>query len=298
MPEEHYDFTPQSRLMQADEIETLARIFVNNGINKIRLTGGEPLIRKDAKDIILRLSKLPVKLALTTNGTRLHDYINLLQEAGISSLNISLDTLNADTFMLLTRRDQFAQVKANIDLALSKGFDVKINMVVMKTLNEREINNFVEWTKDAPLHVRFIEFMPFSGNRWTSNKVVTLHEILNIIKEKYEINTLPQKVHDTAKLFSVKNYKGDFGIISTMSAPFCSGCNRIRLTADGKIKNCLFSEEEIDLLSALRKGDDVSELIHKNINSKAKELGGQFTADINNINAKNIHNRSMITIGG
>lgn len=295
MPEEHYQFTPASRLMQAHEIETLAKIFVANGIKKIRLTGGEPLVRKDAKDIIQRLSKLPVKLALTTNATRLHEFIDVLH---FLSLNISLDTLRAGTFFKLTRRDLFEQVMKNIRLMMERGFSVKVNMVVMKGVNDHEINDFIEWTKTEPIQVRFIEFMPFKGNHWANDKVFTLKEILNTIQSKYDVVRLHDDVHDTSKKYSVPGHKGNFAIISTMSVPFCEGCNRIRLTADGKIKNCLFSKDEIDLLSALRNGEDVLPLIHQNIRAKEKELGGQFTADITKVNVESIHNRNMIAIGG
>jgi cyclic pyranopterin phosphate synthase len=298
MPEQDYDFTPPDKLMQLDEIITLGKIFVSNGVNKIRLTGGEPLVRKDAKQIIEALSKLPVTLTLTTNATRLHDFADVLQEAKVKSLNISLDTLQADKFLLLTRRDSFNRVKSNIDLMIDRGFHVKVNAVVMKGLNDNELNDFVEWTKDIPVHVRFIEFMPFSGNHWTSNKVFTLDDILHVIKEKYEILALENDSHDTAKSFRVPGHKGSLAVISTMSAPFCSGCNRIRLTADGKMKNCLFSRQETDLLTPLRRGEDVLPLIMQNMSKKEKELGGQFTKDFAHIHAEQIDNRSMITIGG
>ena len=210
MPEEDYEFTPAGRLMQAGEIEALAKIFVSLGVNKIRLTGGEPLVRKDAGQIIIALSKLPVKLAITTNGTRLHEYIDILEKAGIHSLNISLDTLQPEKFQLITRRDQFKQVYENIRLLVNKNFHVKINVVVMKGLNDGEINDFIEWTRDTPVHVRFIEFMPFSGNRWTSNKVVTLQQILEVIEGKYVITHLQREEHDTAKKFMVAGHAGTF----------------------------------------------------------------------------------------
>ena len=298
MPEEDYEFTPASGLMQADEIEALARIFVDLGVNKIRLTGGEPLVRKDAKDIIIALSKLPVKLTLTTNATRLHEFADVLEQANIRSLNISLDTLQSEKFQLVTRRDQFQLVYDNIHLLMSKGFHVKVNMVVMKGLNENEINDFVEWTKHEPVHVRFIEFMPFTGNRWTSNKVFSYQKMLEVIEEKYEIVRLQDDKHDTAKGYRVPGHKGTFAVISTMSENFCGDCNRMRLTADGKIKNCLFSKEETDLLIAFRRGEDVVPLIHQSIQSKAKELGGQFTTDFEHLHPEDINNRSMITIGG
>lgn len=298
MPEEEYDFTPASRLMRVDEIAALAKIFVDLGVNKIRLTGGEPLVRKDAADIIMALSKLPVTLTITTNGTRLHEYADVLQQAAIRSLNISLDTLQPEKFQLITRRDQFKIVYDNIQLMISKNFHVKINMVVMKGLNDSEINDFIEWTKLTPVHVRFIEFMPFSGNRWTSNKVFTLQQILKVIEEKYSCIPLKNDKHDTAKKYIVPGHAGTFAVISTMSENFCGNCNRMRLTADGKMKNCLFSIEETDLLSALRMGNDVAPLIHQCIYTKAKELGGQFTADFEQLHTEDIHNRSMITIGG
>ena len=144
MPEEEYEFTPASRLMQADEILALATLFVNEGVTKIRLTGGEPLVRKDAANIILSLSTLPVKLTLTTNGTRLSVFMPVLQQANIRSINISLDTLQPDTFLLITRRNEFNTVFDNIQLLLRNGIQVKVNMVVMKGINEKEINDFIE----------------------------------------------------------------------------------------------------------------------------------------------------------
>jgi len=298
MPEETYEFTPAGKLMQKDEIETLSKIFVSLGVNKIRLTGGEPLVRKDAAEIITALSRLPVKLTLTTNGSRLHEFVDTLEQAGVRSLNISLDTLQAEKFQLITRRNQFEKIYDNIQLLLKKDFHVKVNMVVMKGLNDNELNDFVEWTKHQPVHVRFIEFMPFAGNWWSSNKVFTMREMLQVIEEKYEVTRLQDEKHDTAKGYQVPGHQGTFAIISTMSANFCGDCNRMRLTADGKMKNCLFSEKETDLLSALRRGEDVIPLIHQSVKAKAKELGGQFTADFEHLHAENIHNRSMITIGG
>ncbi len=298
MPEEDYEFTPASKLMQANEIEALAKIFVAEGVTKIRLTGGEPLVRKDAADIILRLSKLPVSLSLTTNATRLHHFFDVLEQANIRTINISLDTLQADKFNLITRRDQYAQVMANINNLIEKGVHVKVNVVVMKGLNDMELIDFIEWTKHTPVHVRFIEFMPFSGNRWTSNKVFTWQQMLAEIETKYSVLPLKNEVHDTAKKYIVPGHAGTFAVISTMTSPFCSGCNRMRLTADGKMKNCLFSKEETDLLTTLRMGGNVLPLIQQSIGSKAEALGGQFTTDFEHIHTEDIHNRSMITIGG
>jgi len=246
----------------------------------------------------MRLSRLGINLTLTTNATRLNDFVTVLKDANVHSLNISLDTLEADKFTMITRRNQFHQVYENIQVMLKNGFHVKVNMVVMKGLNDGEINDFIEWTRDEPVHVRFIEFMPFTGNRWTSNKVVTWQEMLHIIESKYSFLPLQNDKHDTAKAYQVPGHAGTFAVISTMTSPFCSGCNRIRLTADGKLKNCLFSREETDLLTAFRNGNDVRPLIFQNIKSKAKELGGQFSTDFEHLHAEDINNRSMITIGG
>lgn len=296
MPEEDYEFTPVSRLMQADEIETISKIFVENGVNKIRLTGGEPLVRKDAANIIERLAKLPVKLTMTTNGTRVHDFIDLFEACNIKSLNISLDTLDRDKFILLTRRDQYQQVKSNIDLLLDRNFHVKVNVVVMRGVNDHELIDFVAWTKNHPIHVRFIEFMPFTGNKWENDKVVPWMEMLQTISEEMPIIPLERIKHETVKKYTAEGHLGTFAVISTMSSPFCGDCNRMRLTADGKMKNCLFSGEEIDLLNPLRQGQDILPLIVRNILDKKEELGGQFSTDL--VEADKIHNRSMITIGG
>ena len=298
MPEEEYDFTPASRLMQKDEIVALAKIFVAQGVKKIRLTGGEPLVRKDAAAIILALGKLPVELVMTTNGTRIAEMLPVLKEAGIKTVNISLDTLQPDKFMLITRRDVFHQVRSNIELLLQEKFIVKVNVVVMKGLNDGEIRDFIEWTKHNPIQVRFIEFMPFSGNKWTSNKMFSYQEILDEIGKDFSVLPVKGAPHDTAKGFMVPGHEGSFAIISTMTAPFCSTCNRMRLTADGKLKNCLFSDGETDLLSALRNQEDVLPLILASIWSKKKELGGQMVPNFEELDANAINNRSMITIGG
>ncbi|TKC09918.1 GTP 3',8-cyclase MoaA [Pedobacter polaris] len=298
MPEEDYDFTPAARLMQPDEILSLAKLFVAQGVKKIRLTGGEPLVRKDAAEIITNLGKLPVELVITTNGTRIAELLPTLKAAGIKSINISLDTLQPEKFMLITRRDLFHQVRSNIELLLQHKFTVKINMVVMKGLNDDEIKDFIDWTKHHPLQIRFIEFMPFSGNRWTSNKMFSLAEILQVIEKDFTVLPVKAEPHDTAKSFMIPGHEGSFAIISTMTAPFCDTCNRMRLTADGKLKNCLFSDGETDLLTALRNNEEVLPLIHASILSKKKELGGQLGKHFEQIDTATLQNRSMITIGG
>jgi cyclic pyranopterin phosphate synthase len=298
MPKEDHEFLPASQLMQAGEIVALAKHFVSLGVNKIRLTGGEPLVRKDAGEIMEQLSRLPVALTLTTNAIRVHAFIQQIKSAGIRSINVSLDTLHEDKFQLMTRRDHFKTVWQNIQLLLDAGLHVKVNVVVMKGLNDNEIKEFIAWTRNTPVHVRFIEFMPFSGNSWTSNKVFTWQEILQEAAQHYDFLPLKGEANDTARKYIVPSHAGTFAVISTMSAPFCSTCNRLRLTADGKLKNCLFSQEETDLLSALRQGQDIEPLIRESLLRKFKERGGQFVDNMEQLQADTIQNRSMIAIGG
>jgi cyclic pyranopterin phosphate synthase len=298
MPEEEYEFTPASRLMQVNEIVAIAQTFVDLGVTKIRLTGGEPLVRKDAAEIITKLAALPVQLTITTNATRLHDFVDVIKQAGIKSINISLDTLQKDRFLLMTKRDQFDQVMKNINLMIDNGIHVKVNAVVIKGLNDSEINDFVRMTKEQPIHVRFIEFMPFTGNRWNSDKVITWQQILAQVSSEFEVMPIEREKHETAKKYTVPGHLGTFAVISTMSAPFCGDCNRMRLTADGKMKNCLFSNTETDLLTPFRTGDDIVPLIYQSIKDKKQALGGQFTTEMEKIETSKLENRSMITIGG
>lgn len=298
MPDELMLFKPSAHLMQVDEIDAIAGMFVHMGVRKIRLTGGEPLVRKEAKEIIEVLSRYPVELTITTNGSRMHEFIQTFKDAGIRSVNVSLDTLNADKFLAVTRRPQFQQVWDNIQLMIREGFHVKVNVVMMKGMNDDEILDFIAWTKEQPVHIRFIEFMPFSGNHWENEKVVSYQQILETIAAEYDFVKLRDDANATAKKFKVYNHEGTFAIISTMSAPFCSTCNRMRLTADGKMKNCLFSKGEVDLLSAYRSGQDIMPLIEQCVIEKEEALGGQFTQDYKQIDADALTNRSMIRIGG
>jgi len=298
MPEEKYAFAPASKLMQVDEIETIAKLFVEHGVKKIRLTGGEPLVRKDAPKILKSLGKLDIELAITTNGIRVDEMLTELLEANIKSINISLDTLIPEKFLQITRRDLFQRVRNNIDLLLQHNIRVKINVVIMKGLNDDEILDFIALTKHNNIEVRFIEFMPFSGNRWTSNQVFTLHEILLKVSSKYDVIPVQAEPNDTSTRYRIDGHKGSFAVISTMSQPFCDTCNRMRLTADGKLKNCLFSKDETDLLGALRSGEDILPLIEQTMMAKAKALGGQFSGIFEDIDASKLENRSMITIGG
>ncbi|MCF1751683.1 GTP 3',8-cyclase MoaA [Mariniradius sediminis] len=298
MPNEEIEVMPHSHLMQTGEIEALAKTFVGLGVKKIRLTGGEPLVRKEFPDILHRLSKLPVELTMTTNGILVHKHIELMKTAGMRSINVSLDSINRETFHNLTKRDQFQKVWDNILLLLDQGFRVKINAVALAGIIEEEILDFVRITEKLPLHVRFIEFMPFQGNHWKSEKVITAKQMLEIVSSNFPIVKLQDEKHATAKKYQVPGFLGTFAFITTMSEHFCGDCNRMRLTADGKMKNCLFGKEEMDLLGALRKGQDVESLIMESVKRKHAMLGGQFSPDYLKAKADEIENRSMIKIGG
>lgn len=284
--------------MQVDEIERIAKIFVDLGVKKIRLTGGEPMVRKEFGTILNRLSKLPVELTLTTNAVLAHRYLNDLKSAGVRSINISLDTLNPETFKKITKRDQFQQVWDNILLFIKEGFSVKLNVVAIEGVIEKELLDFIAITKELPIHVRMIEFMPFDGNNWNSNKVITAKQMLEIAEAEYDIVKLKDEPHATAKKFKAIGHKGTFAFITTMSEHFCGDCNRMRITADGKMKNCLFGSEEMDLLGALRKGEDLVPLIMKSVLKKHAVMGGQFAKSFKKAEASKLKNRSMINIGG
>lgn len=301
MPEEGILLTPKKNLMTADEIVEIAKTFVDFGVNKIRLTGGEPLVRKDAKEIILRLSELDIELSITTNGVLIQEYIHTLKQAGIKSINLSIDSLQKDKFQKITRRDEYERVVKNINLLYENGINVKLNVVLIKGFNDNEILDFINLTKEKYIQIRFIEFMPFDGNKWNKDKLVSYSEIINKVQTAYKSSEIIREIdksNDTAKNYSIQNFKGSFAIISTVSNPFCDSCNRIRLTADGKLKNCLFSNSEESLLESLRQGKSIIPIIEKNISSKKKTRGGLETEESFNNSLNFNKNRSMIAIGG
>ena len=298
MPEENPQcFFRHDELMTTDEIFAIAKVFVDNGTSKIRLTGGEPLARHDFAEIITKLAQLQVELTLTTNGVLLHKYITLLKQTGINSVNISIDSLNSDKFQWITKRNALPQVWENILFCVKENFHVKLNVVIMKGVNEQEIPDFVALTRDLPLHVRFIEFMPFNGNAWGADRVVTMDEMLASIAAQFPIEKIEDCMHETAKKYTVLGHKGTFAFITTLSKSFCKDCNRMRLTADGKMKNCLFGKEEFDILGALRKKEEIYPLISQCVLRKYERMGGQFE-NYKTLNPECLENRTMIKIGG
>ncbi|KAI4498821.1 hypothetical protein M0802_005996 [Mischocyttarus mexicanus] len=279
MPVEGVKLTAKDGILTTDEIIRLADLFTKEGICKIRLTGGEPTVRKDIIDIVAELKKLKnlKQIAITTNGLTLTRQLPALQRAGLDALNISLDTLKPDRFEQFTRRKGWAKVMASIDLAVQLGYNpVKVNCVVMRGFNDDELVHFVDMTKDRPLDIRFIEYMPFDGNKWKENKMISFSEMKKIIRQTYpEFQALPNKLNDTSKAYKVPSFVGQVGFITSMTNNFCSSCNRLRITADGNLKVCLFEgESEVSLRDALRNGsseEDLKNIIHKAVWGKKKQ---------------------------
>jgi len=301
MPEEGVKLSPKSHLMTYEEIYNIAKTFVDHGVTKIRLTGGEPLIRKDIPVILEKLSTLPVELSISSNAVIIDKFIDVLKTNGVNKINVSLDSLDESKFKHITRRHEFKKVYNNILLLIKEGFTVKVNVVLMKGFNENEIIDFINFTKDLPISVRFIEFMPFDGNKWDMSKLVSYAEVMAYVNNAFaedSIKRLQDAPNDTSKNYQIQGYKGSFAIISSVTNPFCDSCNRLRLTANGQLKNCLFSAGESDLLTALRAGQSIEPIIQKAVQAKFKIRGGMDT--LKKLKEPKLHNnnRSMITIGG
>lgn len=301
MPEEGVALSPKSHLMTYEEIYKIAKTFSDHGVTKIRLTGGEPLIRKDIPVILEKLATLPVELSITSNAVIIDKFIDVLKANGVNKINVSLDSLDEGKFKHITRKNEFKKVYNNILLLVEEGFKVKVNAVLMKGFNDNEIIDFINFTKDLPISVRFIEFMPFDGNKWDMGKMVSYAEVMKYVNEAFEnenFERLQDAPNDTAKNYKIKDYKGTFAIISSVTNPFCDSCNRLRLTANGQLKNCLFSSGESDILTTLRAGKSIEPIIRKAVQAKFKVRGGMDT--LKKLKEPKLHNnnRSMITIGG
>ncbi|WP_108425325.1 GTP 3',8-cyclase MoaA [Flagellimonas amoyensis] len=296
MPEEGIELMEKPSIMTLEEIIEMTRTFRNLGVDTVRLTGGEPLVRKNFGFLVEELAKLGVTLKLTTNGIVLDKYLELFQKIGLRKINFSLDTLDKAKSIFITKRDYYERIMENLEMALEMDMQIKLNVVLIKGVNDNEINDFIALTKHRNLAVKFIEFMPFKGNKWDWSKGVGKEEILQTIGNAFgEIEELQNPKHSTSTNYKVKGHKGSFGIISTITNPFCDECNRIRLTADGKMKNCLFATSETDLLTPLRKGEKMENIILDAIKSKKHSRDGmEVKMDATHYE----QNRSMISIGG
>lgn len=266
MPEEGIQLSPNKELLTSAEIYYLSALFVNQGVNKIRLTGGEPTVRKDIVPLMQQIGSLRrnglKELALTTNGISLHRKLDQMVEAGLTGVNISLDTLDPFQFQLLTRRQGFEAVMKSINRVqemnkLGAAVKLKINCVVMRGLNDHQILPFVDMTQDQDIEVRFIEYMPFGGNKWSQNKMLPYAEMLDMIRTKYPtVSRMRDAKNDTSKTWHVPGFKGRVGFITSMTHNFCGTCNRLRITSDGNLKVCLHGNTEVSLRDLLRKDHD------------------------------------------
>ncbi|CAH2109281.1 unnamed protein product [Euphydryas editha] len=298
MPAEGVPLTARSALLSRDELLRLVRVFAALGVDKLRLTGGEPSVRKDLVDVVEELSGVPGvrTVAMTSNGLALARRLPALQRAGLRALNLSLDSLRPERFEAMARRPGLPKVLASMDLALQLGFDsVKVNTVLMKGFNDDEISDFVELTRERRVDVRFIEFMPFSGNRWDDARMVGERDALAAARRAHpRLARAPPEPCRTATMWQVPGYAGRIGFISSMTKPFCSSCNRLRLTADGNLKVCLFGSAETSLRDAVRGGasdGDLAALVRAALRRKLPQHAGMQ-------NLARSKNRPMILIGG
>jgi cyclic pyranopterin phosphate synthase len=265
MPAEGLPWLDREDVLTFEEITRLANILALMGVAKVRLTGGEPLVRKDLPTLVGMLAGISEieDLALTTNGYLLERDAEALVKAGITRFNVSLDSLERDRFYQLTRRDSLAQVLRGLEVLASfpEAHPIKVNAVAMKGVTEAEVLPFAEFARQHPYEVRFIEFMPLDADRaWTAEQVLTGDEIRAILSTKYELVEEPRESAATARVFTFANGEGRLGFIDPVSNPFCDDCDRIRLTAEGKLRTCLFSIGETDLRAPLRSGASDEEI--------------------------------------
>jgi cyclic pyranopterin phosphate synthase len=261
MPEEGMQFVPRDEILSFEEIARLASLFVELGIESIRLTGGEPTVRRDLHRLIAMLSELrtpdgrPVEISLTTNGSTLARQAELLRQAGLTRVNVSLDSLRRERFFAITRRDALDDVLSGIDAAVAAGLDpVKVNTVAVRDQNEDEIVDFAAYGREKGVQIRFIEYMPLDASgTWSLAQVVPAEEIVRAIDAVYPLEPV---VHgsEPASRWRYADGAGEIGVIASVTKPFCGDCDRVRLTAEGKFLTCLFAIEDLDLRGPMRDG--------------------------------------------
>ena len=301
MPAHGIDIVDRKELLTFKEMYRITRVLSELGVNKIRLTGGEPFVRKDFVSFLEMLSfndKLD-EINITTNGALISRHIEKLEELKIRTINLSIDSLSKEKFAKITRRDVFDEVYKTLELLEESSLKLKLNAVVQSGVNTNEIIDFIELTKHKNLEVRFIEEMPFNGvGQRTTTEVWNYTKILNLIKSEYsEIKSLTSEKSATSKMFKIEGYLGSFGIIPAFTRTICGDCNRIRITATGLFKNCLFDEGVFNIRDFIRNGatDDALKKLFLSIVKDKPENG--FIAEANRKNNKNV-SESMSTIGG
>ena len=287
--------------MTYEEMVRACSLLVKMGIDKIRITGGEPFVRKDIMQLLTSISKLPglKELSLTTNGVLTAPHIPELKALGIKTVNLSLDTLDAGRFFAITRRDEFANVMLTLEQLLKHDIEVKINAVVMAGKNTQDIIPLVELTKDMPVSVRFIEEMPFNGDGHQYSGIQWDHvRILEEIKDKFPtIQKLKDPAYSTSYNYQIPGHQGSVGIIAAYSRTFCGTCNRIRITPQGELKNCLYDDGVLNIRDLMRSGIDDIELEESLVHVFGQREKDGWDAERNRIEKTGVH-ESMATIGG
>jgi molybdenum cofactor biosynthesis protein A len=299
MPEDGLNWLSRKELMSYEEMLRACTLLVNMGIQKIRITGGEPFVRKDIMPFLTALSQLNGldELSITTNGVLTAPHVEQLKSIGVKSVNLSLDTLDAGRFFTITRRDEFAAVMATMDELLKHDIEVKINAVVMDGKNTQDIIPLVELTRELPVSVRFIEEMPFNGDGHIYTGLNWDYiRILDVIKGHFpQINKIPDPAYSTAYNYHIPGYKGDVGIIAAYSRTFCGTCNRIRITPQGTLKNCLYDNGVLNIKDLIRIGKSDSDIKESLLNAFNNRVKDGWEAE--RLVSTGIH-ESMATIGG
>jgi cyclic pyranopterin phosphate synthase len=296
MPEEGMPWVPRDEILSFEEIHRLARVAVERfGVDSIRLTGGEPTVRAHLPVLVERLAGLGADLSMTTNGSLLRSQAADLRAAGLRRVNVSLDSLRRDRFVELTRRDDLDRVLDGLDAALEVGFDpVKLNVVCMEGVNDDEIVDFAVLGRERGVEVRFIEFMPLDGGHtWERAKVVSGEAIVAAIGAVFPLRPLA-RAHEPAAVWAYEDGKGRVGVIPSVTEPFCASCDRVRLTAEGRMRACLFSMEETDLRAPLRAGASDDELAALMVSCVAGKWAGHGIGTTTFVQPP----RSMSQIGG
>ena len=299
MPSEGINFASKNKLFTIEELSGLSSILVNQGIDKIRITGGEPFVRKDLMVLLRHLSSLEglSDISITTNATVIGPYIEELKSLGIKNINVSLDAINRDTFERITRRKQYETVHANILKLITEGFNVRINFIALEGQNTQDIIPILELTKDFDVCVRFLEEMPFNGGTKSFSKLKWDYKyILEHIKEAFpEYYKLESEKTSTSINYKIPGYKGSFGVIPSFSRTFCGSCNRLRISATGDVITCLYAKASNNLREILRGENskiEIEKAILKAIGSRAKT---GFEAQEK---YKHVFSNSMTSIGG
>lgn len=301
MPAEGINYLPKRELLSYEEILRLVKVFGSLGVDKIRLTGGEPFLRKDFMELLksIKAEEAIKAVHITTNGVLTYQYLDEMKAIGIDGVNLSLDSLDKENFHKITRRDEFKTVMKTLNGLLERGIDTKINMVVMDGRNDHEIVDMASLAMNQPISVRFIEEMPFNGSgqkpfdqKWNHKEIFSVLESHFGVLEK--LNTDPR---NPATVYKVKGHLGNIGIIPAYSRTFCDGCNRIRLTATGTIKNCLYDEGVLDIKEIMRSGVTDEELKSVLISTVRKKAKDGFEAERSRKLNKSA-SESMSTIGG